>query len=102
MDKYNNYPLEKVLQRLKDTAEIGGIQHEGLVPMTPSKGLLTNPEAAAVMTYVRNSIGHQSPAISAENVAKVRSETKAHVRFYRVEQLFQDPPTKSKEHLARN
>ena len=84
--------IKIVLHGLMGPYETKGVKHDGLVPMTPFKDLLTDPDAAAVMTYVRNSFGNQSPAITVEDVTRVRKETAAHVGFYRVEQLLQEHP----------
>ena len=84
--------IKIVLHGLMGPYEVGGVKHDGLVPMTPFKDLLTDPEAAAVMTYVRNSFGNQSPAITAEDVAKVRRETSAHTGFYQADELLREHP----------
>ena len=84
--------IKIVLFGLIGPYEVDGKKHDGLVPMTPFKDLLTDPEAAAVMTYVRNSFGNQSPAITAGDVAEVRKKYQGHAGFYRVEQLLLEHP----------
>ncbi len=39
---------------------------------------LTDPEVAAVTTYVRNSWGNRGPAVSAAQIAKLRKAVAAH------------------------
>ncbi len=57
---------------------------------------LTDGEVAAVVTFVRNSWGNQAPAVSADQVAKVRKEVgrsrrrRARTRWLT---LFQSRPT---------
>jgi len=84
--------IKIVLYGLIGPYEVNGKKHDGLVPMTAFKDLLNDAEAAAVMTYVRNSFGNQSPAITAEEVAKVRQNNSGKTDYYKVEDLLQQHP----------
>jgi len=72
--------------------EVLGKPYPGLVPMTPFGGMLNDEEIAAVLTYVRNSFGNKSSAISPQQVKKVRAETKDKIGFYSPEELLKLHP----------
>lgn len=67
---------------------------KGVPPMMGFEGLLDNREAAAVMTYVRNSFGNQAPAIQPEKVEKLRAEIKDKQGHYMVDELLELHPMK--------
>lgn len=52
---------------------LNGKEKEGLV-MPPLRGALDDASIAAVLTYIRQSWGHNAPPVSPESVAKVRAE----------------------------
>lgn len=58
-----------VLNGLDEEIKIGGQSYGN--PM-PSQSQLKDAEIADVLTYVRNSFGNKAPAITAEEVKKVR------------------------------
>lgn len=76
-----------VLNGLYGPLEIKGVKYPGQVPMTPFAGMLDDAQVADVLTYVRNSFGNKAPAVSAETVKKVRTETKDKQGFYSPEEL---------------
>ncbi|MCA9429323.1 MAG: c-type cytochrome, partial [Candidatus Omnitrophica bacterium] len=61
--------------------------------MAPLGALLTDEEAAAVLTYVRTSFGNLSTEIDKELVAKVRNETKERKKLWTAKELLGDQPT---------
>ena len=61
-------PIEILLRGIaKEDAKYAGM-------MAPLGGALDDTKLAAVLTYARNSFGNSAPAITAEQVAKVRKE----------------------------
>jgi mono/diheme cytochrome c family protein/glucose/arabinose dehydrogenase len=52
---------------------LNGKEKEGLV-MPPLRGALDDASIASVLTYIRQSWGHNAPPVSPESVAKVRAE----------------------------
>ena len=72
--------------------------------MAPLGALLTDEEAAAVLTYVRTSFGNLSSEIDSELVAKVREETKDRKKLWTAMELLQDHPPEvdSSEMLAED
>ncbi len=78
--------IKLTLHGLLGPIEVKGVAYQGLVPMTPFKGL-SNEELAAVLTYVRNSFGNKGSLISAEQVETVRSATKDQKGFLRPQDL---------------
>lgn len=71
-------------------------EYPGQVPMTPYKGMLNDREIAAVLTYVRNSFGNTASAINADQVKKVRNETKDFGGFYSPDALLKEHPLEAK------
>lgn len=86
--------IKLTLHGLMGPFELHGKKYEGQVPMTPFGGMLKDDEVAAVLTYVRNNFGNKAPAITPEQVAKVRADTKARAAFYTVEELLKEHPMK--------
>jgi len=70
---------------------------KGIPPMTAFGALLNDEEAAAVLTYVRNSWGNQASAVSPETVKKVRAANKDRSIFWKPEELLKDHPMKPKK-----
>ena len=64
----------------------------GVPPMTAIGNMFTDAEIAGVLTYVRNSWGNDSSAISPEEVERVRAATKGRRRFYSPEELIEMHP----------
>ena len=64
----------------------------GVPPMTPFEGLLDDDEAAAVLTYIRNSFGNRASTVSAAEVAAIREATREKTGFFMVEELLADYP----------
>jgi glucose/arabinose dehydrogenase/mono/diheme cytochrome c family protein len=71
---------------------VNGKTYPGQVPMTPFGGLLTDDDAAAVLTYVRNSFGNSASVVEAETVKKVRAEIEDKTGFYSPEELLKEFP----------
>ncbi|GAB3697505.1 GDSL-type esterase/lipase family protein [Spirosoma flavus] len=84
--------IKLVLKGMLGPIEVNGQKFPGQVPMTPFGGLLKDNELAAVLTYVRNSFGNQAPAITPEQVKKVRASTGQKKDFYSPEQLLKEHP----------
>ncbi|WP_370469313.1 PVC-type heme-binding CxxCH protein [Nibrella viscosa] len=84
--------IKIVLKGLMGPIEVNGKTYPGQVPMTPYGGLLNDKEVAAVLTYVRNAFGNQAPAITPEQVKKVRAETASKKDFYSPDQLLKEHP----------
>ncbi|MBD2704995.1 HEAT repeat domain-containing protein [Spirosoma sp. BT702] len=84
--------IKLALKGMLGPIEVGGQKYPGQVPMTPFGGLLKDNELAAVLTYVRNSFGNQAPAITPEQVKKVRASTGQKKDFYSPEQLLKEHP----------
>ncbi len=88
--------VKLTLHGLMGPLEVNGKSYDGQVPMTPFGGLLDDEETAAVLTYVRNHFGNRAPAVSAEQVAKVRSATKDQQGFYNTAELLEEHPLEEK------
>lgn len=64
--------------------ELNGMKFPGAMPATQ---LGSDPDLAAVMTYVRRSWGHTAEPVTPAEVAKVRAETKGRDRAWAREEL---------------
>lgn len=84
--------IKIALKGLMGPIDVVGKTYPGQVPMTPFGGLLKDNEIAAVLTYVRNSFGNQAPAISPDQVRKVRAATERKKDFYSPQQLLKEHP----------
>lgn len=84
--------IKLVLKGLMGPINVNGKIYPGQVPMTPFGGLLKDEEVAAVLTYVRNSFGNSSSAVSPEKVKKVRQAIESKKDFYSTEQLLKEHP----------
>ncbi len=84
--------IKVAMYGLMGPIEVNGKKYDGQVPMTPFAGMLTDPEMAAVLTFVRNSFGNQAAAVSAEQVAKVRAAHPGKVTFWTAEELLKLHP----------
>jgi len=62
--------------------------------MTQFKGILSDQEVAAVLTFVRNSFGNKASSIQPEQVNKVRAELKGNNDFIDPEELLKQHPHK--------
>jgi mono/diheme cytochrome c family protein len=74
-----------VLHGLEGTLTLGGDTYMNRMP--PLGARLSDPEIAAILTYVRGSWGNRAGAVTPETVARVRAETEGRDRPYRVEEL---------------
>ena len=79
--------IKVTLLGLAGPIEVGGTAYPGQVPMTPFKTLLSDEEAAAVLTYVRNAFGNAADPVIPEMVARVREATADKEGFYTAEEL---------------
>ncbi|MDX1564348.1 MAG: cytochrome c, partial [Phycisphaeraceae bacterium] len=84
--------IKLTLHGLHGPIEVKGKKYPGLVPMTPFKGLLTDKEVAAVLTYVRNSFGNKAPMVQPEAVKQIRAATKGQTGFYKPADLLKEHP----------
>lgn len=84
--------IKLVLNGLYGPMEVNGKKYTGQVPMTPFGGMLNDEEVAAVLTYVRNSFGNKSSAISPEKVKTIRNTTKNKTGFYSPDELLKQHP----------
>lgn len=84
--------IKLVLKGLYGPIDVLGKQYPGQVPMTPFAGMLNDDEVASVLTYVRNSFGNKSSAISAEKVKATRAAVKDKTGFYSPEELLKQHP----------
>jgi mono/diheme cytochrome c family protein len=84
--------IKIVLKGLMGPIEVLGKDYPGQVPMTPYGGMLNDKEVAAVMTYVRNSFGNESSAISPDKVKAVRAAIADKTGFYSPTELLQEHP----------
>ena len=64
-------PIQIVLHGLTGEMTRGGNTYNGM--MTPWASSLSDSEVASVLTYVRSSFGNEAGAVTAEQVAAVRS-----------------------------
>lgn len=86
--------IKLTLHGLHGPIDVNGKTYPGLVPMTPFVGMLNDEEVAEVLTYVRNSFGNKSEAITPEQVKRIRAETKGRTDFYKPEELLKLYPHK--------
>jgi mono/diheme cytochrome c family protein/glucose/arabinose dehydrogenase len=70
---------------------------KGVPPMMGFGGMLTDAEAAAVLSYVRLSFGNNGKLISPAQVAKVRAATQDRANFYTTEEILKEHPLKAAE-----
>jgi len=87
--------IKLVLKGLWGPIKVNGKTYDpgkGVPPMMGFEFLLDDREAAAVMTYVRNSFGNEASAIQPEQVKKVRAEVKDKQGHYMVEELLKAHP----------
>ncbi|MEJ7767256.1 MAG: cytochrome c, partial [Chitinophagaceae bacterium] len=84
--------IKIVLKGLHGPIEVGGVQYAGQVPMTPFGGMLKDEEIAAVLMYVRNSFGNKAPAITKDQIKRVRALAKSKTGFYSPQELVKQYP----------
>jgi mono/diheme cytochrome c family protein len=89
--------IKLVLNGMHGPIEVLGQKYGGQVPMTPFGGLLNDEEAAAVITYVRNSFGNKASVVLPEQVKKVREATKEKSGFYSPDELLKQHPMEDEE-----
>ena len=65
---------------------------KGTPPMTAFGGLLNDEEVAAVVSYVRQSYGNNSPVVSPAQVKSVRDAIKDRQQFYMVDEILKEHP----------
>ena len=83
--------IKLTLHGLLGAIEIKSKQYPGQVPMTQFKGL-SDADIAAVLTYVRNTFGNQSPMVSPDKVKAVREATASKTGFYLPADLLKEHP----------
>ena len=84
--------IKLTLKGIHGPMEVNNLAYDGKVPMTPFERLLSDEEIAAVLTFVRNSFGNRSSAISAGEVQKVRNSILDKEGFYTAEELLKAHP----------
>ena len=87
--------IKVVLKGLWGPLELGGQRFgpkNGVPPMLGFGGMITDEEAAGVISYVRQSFGNNLPPVSTEQVAKVRAKTEKRSDFYMVEEILKEHP----------
>ncbi len=67
---------------------------KGVPPMTAFKSLLTDKDAAALATYVRNAWGNKASEITASDVKKIRAATKNRDKVWQADELLKLHPMK--------
>jgi mono/diheme cytochrome c family protein len=92
--------IKIVLKGLQGPIEVNGIKYPGQVPMTPFEGLLNDEEVAAVLSYVRNSFGNKSGAVSPAKVRAVREKIKNKKDFYNPAELLKEHPLENRKTAA--
>lgn len=87
--------IKLVLKGLWGPITVNGQSYDptkGVPPMMGYAGLLNDREAAAVLSYVRQSFGNNGRFIAPEAVQKVRAATKDRVNFYMADELLKEHP----------
>jgi mono/diheme cytochrome c family protein len=79
-----------VLNGLQGPITVSGKQF-GQTAMLPWRDALNDQDVAGVLTYVRSSWGNKSIAVNAEEVKKIRDETKSHGGSFSPDELLQIP-----------
>jgi len=79
--------IKIVLKGLQGPIEVNGKKYDGQVPMTPFEGLMNDEEVAAVLSYVRSSLGNSASPITPEKVKMVRGKIKDKKGFYYADEL---------------
>jgi glucose/arabinose dehydrogenase/mono/diheme cytochrome c family protein len=83
--------IRLTLHGLVGPITVNGVNYQGLVPMTPFKGL-SDEELAAVLTYVRNDFGNKASPILPAQVKEVREKTKDQPGFLNPADLLKEFP----------
>lgn len=79
-------PLAAImLNGLRGPIEVNGQSFNGLMPMW--KDVLTDPQIAAVLTYLRHAWGNEAAAIAATDIASVRLRLREKSDFFTLEEL---------------
>lgn len=65
--------IKLTLKGLLGPITVNEVVYPGQVPMTPFEGLLSDKEAAAVLTYIRNAFGNSEGEVTSDEVANVRA-----------------------------
>lgn len=86
--------IKLVLKGLQGPLEVNGKKYPGQVPMMAFGRMLKDDEIAAVLTYVRNSFGNKSSAITTEKVQTVRKAINGKESFYTAQELLKEHPLK--------
>lgn len=74
--------IKLTLKGLLGPITVNGVDYPGQVPMTPFEGLLTDEEAAAVLTYVRNAFGNAEGEVTRSEVASIRNAVNDKKGYY--------------------
>ena len=84
--------IKLTLKGITGPIEVNGKKYTGA--MTPFEGLLNDREIAGVLTYVRNSFGNKTKAISPDDVKKIRASMKGKPDILEAEALLKEHPHK--------
>lgn len=79
--------IDITLHGIMGPLDVNGVRYDGHVPMTPFKGMLSDEETAAVLTYIRNSFGNQASIINSAQVKKIREGSQANRGFWSADEL---------------
>ncbi len=79
--------IKLTLKGVMGPMTVKGVRYEGLTPMTPYEGLLSNKEMSDVLTYIRSSWGNDARPVPADLVAGTRREVSDKKGFYHAEEL---------------
>lgn len=74
-----------VLDGLKGEQTINGQRYSGIMPAW--RGVLTDPEIAAVLTYIRQDWGNQAPPVSIDFVHQINQRYEARRSFWTAPEL---------------
>ena len=77
--------IRLLLHGMAGTIEVGGTTYSGAMP--PWGGSLSDEQIAQVSTYIRTNWGNEAPAVTADEVARVRAATKERTKQWTAEEL---------------
>lgn len=78
-------PIKIVLHGLQGPVTVAGTTYNGVMPAWG--GQMSDEEVAAALTHARSSWGNSAPAVSVENVKKIRDETSGRTANWTIEEL---------------
>jgi mono/diheme cytochrome c family protein/glucose/arabinose dehydrogenase len=88
--------IKIILKGLMGSITVREKNFEGMVPMTPFEGLLSDEEVAAVATYIRNAFGNTASVVQPDKVKQIRAAIKGKKDFYQSKKLLKEHPLENK------